>query len=336
MLRRNGAPSDGSSYRRFTFLFSLIISIHLFGFIEMLGLGTPSIEQIRTFLAVVEEGSFAAAGRRLRRATSVVSYAIANLETQLGVALFQREGTRKPRLTAEGQAVLEELRQVERGLAGLAARVGGLKQGLEPRLAVVVDVMYPSPLLAAALQDFAQRFPSVTLTLRVEALGAVADLVLRGVAALGVAGPLAAEQPGLEREWLGGVELIPVASPAHRLVHGGALGEEVQLVLTDRSSLSEGRDFSVLSARTWRLGDLGAKHELLRAGLGWGNMPRWMVADDLSAGRLVELHRPEHPGGTYPLFAVHRSDAPPGPAARWLAQRLGRIDGSIAPQAVLA
>ena len=302
----------------------------------MQGGGTPSIEQIRTFLAVVEEGSFAAAGRRLRRATSVVSYAIANLEAQLGVALFRREGTRKPRLTAEGQAVLEELRQVERGLASLSARVSALKQGLEPRLAVVVDVMYPSPALAAALQDFAQRFPSVALALRVEALGAVADLVLRGEAALGVAGPLAAELAGLEREWLGAVELIPVASPAHRLVHGGALGEEVQLVLTDRSALSQGRDFSVFSARTWRLGDLGAKHELLRAGLGWGNMPRWMVADDLASGRLVELRRPERPGGTYPLYAVHRADTTLGPAARWLAGRLARIEGSIAPGTVLA
>ncbi|HQN54492.1 MAG TPA: LysR family transcriptional regulator, partial [Novosphingobium sp.] len=267
---------------------------------------------------------------------SVVSYAIANLETQLGVTLFLREGTRKPRLTAEGQAVLEELRQVERGLASLSARVSALKQGLEPRLAVVVDVMYPSSALAAALQDFAQRFPSVALALRVEALGAVADLVLRGEAALGVAGPLAAELAGLEREWLGAVELIPVASPAHRLVHGGALGEEVQLVLTDRSALSQGRDFSVFSARTWRLGDLGAKHELLRAGLGWGNMPRWMVADDLASGRLVELRRPERPGGTYPLYAVHRADTPLGPAARWLAGRLARIEGSIAPGTVLA
>ena len=65
--------------------------------------GTPSIEQIRTFLAVVEEGSFAAAGRRLRRATSVVSYAIANLEEQLGVRLFQREGTRRPEAAQQCQ-----------------------------------------------------------------------------------------------------------------------------------------------------------------------------------------------------------------------------------------
>lgn len=284
--------------------------------------GTPSIEQMRTFLAVVEEGSFAAAGRRLRRATSVVSYAIANLEGQLGVALFAREGTKKPRLTPAGLAVLEEMRQVERSLAGLRARVGGLAQGLEPRLAVVVDVMFPSTCLAASLQDFAERFPSVALTLHIEALGAVADLVLRGQATLGVAGPLAAELPGLSRDYIGSVELLPVAAPSHRLVHGGALGDEVQLVLTDRSDLSQGRDFSVMSARTWRLGDLGAKHALLRAGLGWGNMPRWMVAEDLATGRLVALKRRERPGGDYPLFVIHRTDAPPGPAACWLAERL--------------
>ena len=80
----------------------------------------------------------------------------------------------------------------------------------------------------------------------------------------------------------------------------------------------------------------GAKHALLKEGLGWGNMPRWMVGDDLARGRLVELTLPEAPGGAYPLYAIHRADAPPGPAARWLADRLGQLDGSIAPAAVLA
>ena len=67
------------------------------------------------------------------------------------------------------------------------------------------------------------------------------------------------------------------------------LREQVQLVLTDRTALTEGQDFGVLALRTWRLGDLGAKHALLLAGLGWGNMPEEMVEDDLAAGRLVRL-----------------------------------------------
>lgn len=300
---------------------------HLFYWIGKLRPGTPSVEQIRTVLAVVEEGSFAAAGRRLRRATSVVSYAIANIEAQLGVSLFVREGTRKPRLTVQGAAVIEELRRIETALAGLSARVEALHEGLEPRVALVVDVMYPSASLAAALRDFAAQFPAVSLALRVEALGAVADLVLKDEAALGVAGPLAAEQPGVERHWLGDVKLLPVAAPTHPLTRGGAISDQVQLVLSDRSALSAGMEFSVISPRTWRLGDLGAKHELLRQALGWGNMPQWLVAEDLASQRLVRLELPEAPGGPYPLFAIRRVDRTWGPATQWLADRLALSRG---------
>jgi len=51
-----------------------------------------SLDQVRTFLAAADEGSFSAAGRRLRRAQSVVSQSLANLEGQLGVKLVDRSG----------------------------------------------------------------------------------------------------------------------------------------------------------------------------------------------------------------------------------------------------
>jgi hypothetical protein len=47
--------------------------------VEMVNPGTPTFDQLRIFLAIVEMGSFAAAGRRLGRAVSVISYGIANL-----------------------------------------------------------------------------------------------------------------------------------------------------------------------------------------------------------------------------------------------------------------
>ena len=61
--------------------------------------GTPTLDQLRVFLTVVDVGSFAGAARKLNRATSVISYSISNLEAQLGVTLFDRESTRKPQLT---------------------------------------------------------------------------------------------------------------------------------------------------------------------------------------------------------------------------------------------
>ena len=62
----------------------------------MADIGPPSLDQLRIFLAVVDEGSFNRAARKLGRAISVVSYGIANLEAQLGGALFDREGSRRP------------------------------------------------------------------------------------------------------------------------------------------------------------------------------------------------------------------------------------------------
>jgi LysR substrate binding domain len=67
----------------------------------------------------------------------------------------------------------------------------------------------------------------------------------------------------------------------------------------------------------WRLADLGAKHALLLAGVGWGNMPEPHVRADLAAGRLVRLELPEARNALYPLRVLHRTDEPPGPAAAW-------------------
>jgi DNA-binding transcriptional LysR family regulator len=285
--------------------------------------GIPTYEQLRTFLAVVDSGSFAGAGRRLNRAVSVISYGIAGLEAQMGVLLFEREGTRKPRLTVAGRAVLAEVRTIGEGFDGLRAKVKGLLEGLEAEVNLAVDVMLPAERLAAVLRAFNVEYPTVSLRLHVEALGAVTSLVLEQKAIIGISGPLAANVKGVECISAGSVPMVPVSAPDHPLarmerIPPGAGRDHIQLVLTDRSALTEGQDFSVLSPRTWRLADLGAKHSLLREGIGWGNMPIPMIEDDLASGTLVRLAMPDHVGGTYRLAGVWRRDLPPGPAASWL------------------
>jgi DNA-binding transcriptional LysR family regulator len=107
----------------------------------------------------------------------------------------------------------------------------------------------------------------------------------------------------------------------------------VQLVLTDRTSLSEGREFGVLSPSTWRLGDLFAKHAFLLEGLGWGGMPLHAVQEDIAGGRLVVLDIEDAPGEglVLPMSAVYPVSAPPGPAGRWLIERLKRRPGPRSP-----
>src|SRR5271163_2237817 len=99
-----------------------------------------SLDQLRMFIAAAEEGSFSAAGRRLNRAQSVVSQTIANLETQLGLKLFDR-GSRTPQLSDAGRALLTEARAIAGGMDLFKARARGLAGGLEPELSVAVDVL---------------------------------------------------------------------------------------------------------------------------------------------------------------------------------------------------
>jgi DNA-binding transcriptional LysR family regulator len=298
-----------------------------------------SLDQLRTFIAAADDGSFSAAGRRLGRAQSVVSQTLANLEGQLGVKLFDRTG-RAPVLSDAGRALLPEARAVAAGMDDFKARARGLASGLEAELSVVVDVMFPIGHLTCAVADFRTAFPTTPLRLYVEALGAVLEPVLDGRCALGVVGtlPLAMAQLTLER--ILGITMRMVAAPDHPLAaHNGPiptalLAEHTQLVLTDRSDLSKGRDFGVFSPKTWRLADLGAKHAFLRAGLGWGAMPVDLIEADLKAGHLVEIRIEDAPEAiVMSMSAFFRADTPPGPAGRWLIDRLKRGDTRPPPGA---
>jgi DNA-binding transcriptional LysR family regulator len=288
-----------------------------------------SLDHLRIFIAAADEGSFSAGGRRLRRAQSVVSQTLANLEAQLGVKLFDRS-SRSPVLTGQGLALLAEARAVVGRMDAFKARAKGLSDGLEPELSVVVDVMFPLEQLTCAVAAFQTEFAATPLTLYVEALGAVLQPVMDGRCAFGVMGSLPTAPAQLTRERLLVVGMAFVASPTHPLaslkgpIPARVLAQHRQLVLTDRSELSKGKDFGVFSSNTWRLADLGAKHAFLRAGLGWGGMPVGVIETDLANRSLVKIDLEDVPEANLvmPMSAVFRTDTPPGPAGRWLIERL--------------
>jgi DNA-binding transcriptional LysR family regulator len=300
-------------------------------------LDSVSLDHLRMFIAAADEGSFSAGGRRLRRAQSVISQTLANLEAQLGVKLFDRS-SRSPVLTRQGLALLAEARAVVSRMDAFKACAKGLSDGLEPELSVVVDVMFPLEQLTCAVAAFQTEFAATPLTLYVEALGAVLQPVLDGRCAFGVMGSLPTAPAQLTRERLLVVGMAFVASPTHPLaslkgpIPARVLAQHRQLVLTDRSELSKGKDFAVFSSNTWRLADLGAKHAFLLAGLGWGGMPVGVIEADLANGSLVKIDLEDipDPNLVMPMYAVFRTDKPPGPAGRWLIERL---KSNVAPRA---
>jgi len=256
---------------------------------------------------------------------------LANLEGQLGVKLFDRR-SRLPKLTEQGHALLAHARAVASEMDLLKAHAKGLASGLEPDLSVVIDVMFPMAIVTAAVTAFHKNFPLTPLRLHVETLGAVIQPILDDRCAIGVLGALPLLPPQFTKERLLEVRLVHVVAPNHPLatykgsIPSTELANHVQLVLTDRSTLSEGRDLGVMSPRNWRLADLGAKHAFLRAGLGWGGMPSELVRSDIARGLLVEIAAEDTPPGGFVLamYAVYRSHLPPGPAGRWFIDCLQR------------
>jgi DNA-binding transcriptional LysR family regulator len=285
-----------------------------------------SLDQLRTFIAAADEGSFSAAGRRLRRAQSVVSQTLANLEGQLGLKLFDRSG-HLPVLTDKGRALLADARVVAGDVDLLKARAKSLAGGLEPELSAAVDVMFPDATFTQAVAAFQEEFPATLLRFDIES-SALIEPVLEGRCAIGVVGSWALVPPQLSHEALLTVKIPMVVSAQHPLArHRGripitVLAEHVQISHVDPGDLS-------LIARAkypkiWRLSHLGAKLAFLRAGFGFGGMPLHAIEADLASGALVEITPEGAPTGGHvvEMWAVYRTDNPPGPAGRWFIDRL--------------
>jgi DNA-binding transcriptional LysR family regulator len=148
-----------------------------------------TLDQLRTFIAAADTGSFSAAGRSLHRAQSVVSTTLANLEAQIGVKLFDR-AARYPVLTDEGKSLLADARSVADNIDGFKARARAIREGLEPELSVVMDVMFPMEGLTRAAVHSRTTYPHTPLRLYVEALGGVVKPVLDGTCSVGIMGSL--------------------------------------------------------------------------------------------------------------------------------------------------
>jgi DNA-binding transcriptional LysR family regulator len=289
-----------------------------------------TLDQLRTFVTVVEAGSFSAAARALQRVQSAVSTSMANLETQLEVSLWDRS-TRIATLTDDGRALLVRAKRVLGEMDALRALAAEIAGGLEAQVSVCVDSLFPTDVLVAGCAAFTVEFPGVDLRVDVQTMSAVAETVLAGGAKLGIVTPLGVRGPLVSRALEARTRMVPVVAASHPLAERRPplsepqLASHVQIVLSERSA--EGvPDQAVLSPRTWRVADLATKRAMLLQGLGWGNLPEHLVVPEVERGTLVRLRvrawtEDQH---TLVFHALHRPETALGPAHRWLLERLER------------
>ena len=172
-------------------------------------------DSMRTFSAVAEAGSFAAAARQLGQSPPAVTRAVAALEERLGARLFHRT-TRSVRLTDAGARYLGDAKRILAEIEEAEASAAGAHAEPRGQLGVTASLMFGRMYVAPILLDFLARYPAVTA--RMMLADRLVDLMEEG---LEVAVRIAhLEDSSLTAVRVGSVRRIICASPAFLDVHG--------------------------------------------------------------------------------------------------------------------
>lgn len=261
-------------------------------------------DQLSALAAVVHEGSFDAAARRLHVTPSAVSQRIKALEQQVGRVLVLR--TRPCRPTEDGEVLVRLAGQVEllgRDAMGLLvpAPGGSRARPATRRLPVAVNDDSMSTWFPAAVADLPA---DVLLDLRREDQDLSADLLRDGtVMAAVTADPRAVQGCRVRR--LGAMRYLAVAAPDRReRWFADGLGAEAfaaapLLAFNREDGLQERFVASVVGRRTVTprvhyVPSQSAFVGLVEAGLGWGMVPEVAAAERIAAGALVEIRAGRH------------------------------------------
>ena len=285
-----------------------------------------TLKQFKTIQAIVTHGKIVNAAKVLSLSPPAVTIQLRQVEEEIGLALFDRTGHR-PVLTGEGKALLANARDILLRVDAMRARARGLGEGVELELSLVVDTLFPVAWVGEALRMMRQDYPSVAIRLAFEPLGGPLTALLAGRSTLAVITGENFRDPRVVLQGLSSIEIVAVAAAGHPLatriddqaIEVAELADHLQIVQVDPTTLSQGRDFGVLSPQTCRVGSQDTKHAMILAGLGWGRLPAWQVERDLREGRLVRLHTKDlgrHARAGTQAYLAHRLDEPLGPAAR--------------------
>lgn len=290
-----------------------------------------SLETLRLLEAIDLLGGFGAAARAVNRVPSAVTHAIHRLEAEVGAAVFERLD-RGVRLNALGRFLLDEGRPILRASERLEKRVERQVAGWEGVLRIAVDAMIDFRGVLDVVRRFDDEAGVTRLAFSSEVLAGSWDALLGNRADLALGAP--GDSPpgsGLVIEPLGTVRFVFVVSPKHPLalaagpIPAGDVAAWRGIVLADTSRC--------LSARTLGLADsqeclvvpnMQAKIDALVAGLGIGNLPLALAAQEVQAGRLVvkQLLEPMPPISLSIAWQAQHT----GQALRWFLAQFRRPD----------
>jgi DNA-binding transcriptional LysR family regulator len=283
-----------------------------------------TLDQWRALLAVIDAGGYAKAAEMLNKSQSAVSYAIQQLETQLGVAVFELQGRRAVPTAAgdvlyrRARVLLEQAERLEKAAVSLSAHV-------EPLISIAADLIIPSEKILRCLEIFARDYPETRVEIYESVLSGTEDALMQRQVDLAIGGRV---PPGFMGDKLVTVIMRGVTSPDHPLQQLGRpanhedLRQHRQIIVRDSGLYRRRTEGWQQAEQRWTVSHIKTSIDAIRMGLGYAWLPDAYTYEDIAAGRLKYLEveiGAERDVPTYLTFA-DRDFA--GPATRRLAEIL--------------
>lgn len=277
-----------------------------------------SLEQLKYFCAIVEQGSFRAAAESMFRSQSSLSVSIQKLEQSLAITLFKRDGYR-PTLTAAGQAIYHQAKVLLKKEVELYALAQHLALGNEAEIKIAVSAIVPIEPIIDVLNRLHATHPDTRFTLLIENLGGTMERLHDDDADIVITDAFEPHSDYISTAMMDVHFVHVIPSDAAWAKKASALNEsdleqETLIVVRDTSTHSPRLSKGVLEgAPQWVVNDFSTKKQMIKSGAGWGRMPLHLVEEDIQSGALILLKSDVFSPMLIPIHLVRKKHRPMGP-----------------------
>lgn len=292
-------------------------------------------EQLLVLDAIVSEGTFRAAAKKLHKSQSAVSHALKKLEHEVGFDLLSREMYR-PQLTMTGTVFYRQATRVLQQMQQLNATVTQLNAEQEAEVFLAVTATCPLKPLLNLVDGLSAVYPGTHIRFSRENMGGTVERLLDEQADIIIASMDGVPADQVEALPFAGVNIIPVAHPDYAPARTSVIKSDremqnyVQVVVADSSKkqIKQSRDL-LAGALRWTVSDFSTKKEIILAKMGWGGIPEYLISDELASGQLVKLNIAGFPTRYSQLYKIRRKHHACGVVAQSIWDSLQSVDLSL-------
>jgi DNA-binding transcriptional LysR family regulator len=249
-----------------------------------------SLEQWRSFTAVVDAGGYAQAAEALDKGQSTITYAVKKLEETLNVSAFEIKG-RRAVLTSTGELLYQRALHLLDEASRLEQAAKSVSAGWEPVIGLSVEVLYPTWLLLQGLAEFGEESPHTHIELYESVMGGTQENLLQGRAAMALTPNVPV---GFQGEPIMSLKFLPVAHPDHALhqldrkLSTKDLRRHRHLIVRESGS-QRSRALGIQSEQRWTVSNMPTSIGAACRGYGYAWFPVHKIQRELADGELKPL-----------------------------------------------